>query len=386
MNRRFVPAVLSSGLDERREADLFLADLLGQLPLPAEADEGHDELVEVCGFFGPNDVRRTEQEIRDAVVARAEAEWAAWHTAAGVSRPEGDPAMFGKLVGYYLAAAGTILPDTLTALQAAALGTINYAPLLAVGATAATIASEAGRIAGLLLAGVPGAAASGLSGRVESAIRQARQAHTNSGDFKAWSAAFVTACVRGAAVSQGLEGVIAPSRRHVGRDELLLASLKHAVYTVEARRRRAATTPRRRGTYHAFTPAERAPQRGDIVVQDRRDGITAAQVETLAGLTDLITHGDIVVDVQPDFVVTIGGNLGDSARRRRYPRNAQGFLVTERRQLFTQENNAGALPALPVQSALPLAALSTARLFALLSPVEECAAVPGQPYGGGILT
>jgi len=385
VSRGFVRAFASS-LDERRQADLFLADLLGGPP-QTEADEAYDELVEVCGFFGPNDVRRTEQDVRDAVVVRAEAEWTAWHTAAGAPRPEGDPAMLGKLVGHYLAAAGSILPDTLVALQAAALGGINYAPLLAVGATAATIASEAARIAGLLLAGAPGAAAAGLPGRVESAIRQAREAHTNSGDFKAWSAAFVIACVRGAAITQGLEAMIAPGRRHVGRDELLLAALKHAAYTVEARRRRAATTPRRRGTYHAFTPSERAPQRGDIIVQDRRERITAAQVETLAGLTEsLMTHGDIVVDVQSDFVVTIGGNLGDSARRRRYPRDAQGLLVTERRQLFTQENNTGALPALPVQSAQPLAGQSTARIFALLSPVEECAAVPGQPYGGGILT
>src|SRR5688500_17065726 len=35
----------------------------------AAAAEGYGELVEVCGFFGPNDVRRSEQQIREAVVA-----------------------------------------------------------------------------------------------------------------------------------------------------------------------------------------------------------------------------------------------------------------------------------------------------------------------------
>lgn len=352
---------------------------------PAEAED-FNELVEVCGFFGPNNVRRTEQQIRDAVVSRANAEWTAWHTGAA-PRLEGDAGMFGRLVGYYLAASRNILPDTLTSAQAAALGAINYGPLLAAGASAATITAEVTRIRGLLLAGAPGATATGLSTLVDNAIRHAREAHAHSGPFKAWSAAFVSACVRGAGITERLEAVIAPGRSHVGRDELLRPSLMHAAYTVEARVRRAATIPRRRGTYHAFTPAERAPRLGDIIVQDRRDGITAAQVTTLATLTaGVITHGDIVVEVDPAFVVSIGGNVGDSVRKRRFPRDAQGLLVISAPQLYTQEDNAGALPALPAQSTSPLAGRSTARIFAVLSPIEECAAVPGQPYGGGVLT
>jgi hypothetical protein len=406
---RFSPGYGAPSPDRIREADLFLADLLGR-PVrspwrtrgrstwPAEVedvelDEGYaglgEQLVEVCGFFGPNNVRRTEAQIRDAIAARANTEWAAWHTAAVVPRPETEVAMFGRLLGYYLAAssAGAILPDTLTAMQATALGTINYAPLLAAAATPQTIASEAARIRGLLLTGAPGATASNLNTRVEEAIRQARQAHLNAGDFAAWSAAFITGCVRGTSIAQGLEAVIPPGRRHIGRNELLLASLTHAAYTIEARDRRAAANPRRRGTYHAFTPAERSPQLSDIVVMDRRANITAAQVTTLAGLTQgIITHGDIVVDVQPTFVVTVGGNLGDSSRRRRFPRDAQGRLVVDARQGFAQENDQGILPAVPARSAQPLASLGTRRIFALLSVVEECAAVPGQPYGGGILT
>jgi hypothetical protein len=357
------------------EADLFAAELFGE-----------SEVVEVSGFFGPNNVRRTEQEIRDAVVGLANAEWTAWHTAAGAPRPEGDAAMFGRLVGYYLAAAGSLMPDTLTAAQGTAFGA-NYATLLAAGATAATITAEATRLAGVLLAGAPAGGAPAVPDRVATAIRQAREAHANVGAFAAWSAAFVTACVRGAAIAQGLEAVIPPGRRHVGANELLLASLTHADYTIEARRRRAATLPRRRGTYHAFEPRERAPRPADIIVQDRRPGITAAQVTTLAGLmSGVITHGDIVVEVQPGFVVTIGGNLGDSSRRRRYPLDGDGRLVVNRRELFTQENNAGVLSPVPAQTALNLADLSTARIFALLSPVEESAAIPGQPFGGGVLT
>ncbi|HJZ76280.1 MAG TPA: hypothetical protein VKE51_31310 [Vicinamibacterales bacterium] len=355
-----------------------------RIPLVDEAESG--EVVEVPGFFGPNDVRRSEQEIRDAVVARATAEWNAWHSTAGAPRPEGDAGMFGRLVGYYLAATGQILPDTLIAAQTAALAA-NYGTLLAAGTTAATIATETTRLAGDLLTGAPGATAAGVVDRFREAISHAREAHTNRGDYSAWSAAFVVACVRGAAIAQGLEAAIGPGRRHVGRDELLLGALTHAEYTIEARRRRAQTLPRRRGTYHAFAPRERVPRPGDIIVQDRRDTLTtAAQVFTLAGLADGKTHGDIVVDVQPGFAVTIGGNLGDSSRRRRYPRDAGGLLVVSRRELYTSEDNAGTLPALPVQSALPLHMSSTARIFALLSPVEERAAVPGQPYAGGILT
>ena len=395
-------------LDERRNADLFYADLLGRAPArdrrddrsvrtrrgryrgtrrpPVESEE-FDELAEVCGFFGPGSVRRTEQEVRDAVVARANAEWTAWHDTAGAPRREGEADMFGRLAGYYLGANGSILPDTLTAMQAAALGGIDFTALLASTASAATIAAEATRIRGLLLAGAPGASDAGLATKVESAITQARQANKHSGAFKAWSAAFISSCVRGAGISQGLEGVIGPGRQHVGRDTLLLAALMHAAYTVQARTRRAATTPRRRGTYHAFTPAERAPQLGDIIVQDRRDGITAAQVAKLATLqSGVITHGDIVVEVRDPFVVTVGGNVGDSARKRRYPRTAQGLLVVERQQMYTQETDAGTLPGLPSQTNAALAGRSSARIFALLSPVEECAAVPGQPYRGGILT
>ena len=251
------------------------------------------------------------------------------------------------------------------------------------GATAATIAAEVATIRGLLLAGAPGATAAGLAALVDTAIRQARQGHDSIGPFRAWSAVFVSACVRGAAVAEGLEAVVAPGRRHVGRDELLLAAVTHAAYTIEARARRAAG---RRGTYHAFGPVERTPQPGDIIVQDRRDDIAPAQVTTLAGLrAGLISHGDIVVEVQPGSVVTIGGNVSDSVRKRRYPLDARGFLVTDPPQLFTQENDAGAVATVPAQSCQPLADRSVARILALLSLVESCVAVPGSPYGQGVL-
>jgi len=57
--------------------------------------------VQVCGFFGPRNVWRTQQAVRDAIVARAEAEWTAWHNGA-VPVAESDTTRFGRLVGYSL--------------------------------------------------------------------------------------------------------------------------------------------------------------------------------------------------------------------------------------------------------------------------------------------
>ena len=51
-----------------------------------------------------------------------------------------------------------------------------------------------------------------------------------------------------------------------------------------------------------------------------------------------------------------------------------------------EQTDAGALPALPARSNDPLHTNSTARIVALLSPVIECAVIPGQPYRGGVIT
>ena len=399
MVRRSPSAGVWGSPRQRREADLFLADLLGH-PAPVIDvtpvrsgrldQEDWGELVEVCGFFGPNNVRLTEPQIRAAVVAQANAEWTHWHTA-GAPRPESDAALFGRLIGYYLTSNADVAPDHVTAIQTAAHTATGYGGLLT-ATNVAAIATAVRNTRRALLTSATLPDVDPVARNLRTAITQARQGNKDAGIFKSWSAVFVVACVRGAAIAQGLEAVISPGRRHIGRNELLLAAIRHSEYTVEARQRRAAAMPRRRGTYHAFRPSERAPQVGDIIVQDRRPTIAAAaQVMTLAGLPErLLTHGDIVVEVQPAFVVTIGGNLtgplGDSVRKRRYPLDAHGVLVVDPPQLFAQEDDAGTLPALPLTSTSALDDHSTARSFALLSLIEECAAVPGQPYHGGILT
>ena len=53
--------------------------------------------------------------------------------------------------------------------------------------------------------------------------------------------------------------------------------------------------------------------------------------------------------------------------------------IEHRTQLYTQETDSGNLPNLPETDNSPgLHARSTGRIFALLSLVQQCAAVPGQ--------
>lgn len=358
---------------ERREADLFFAALMGHpvprprapLALPPYREDVPAEDIRVCGVFGPGAVRPTVQQVRDAVVARAQAEWAAWHTGAGVPLLENAPAQFGRLVGYFLAANAAVLPDALTAIQARANAT-SFSTLL--GATGGAAATELARLKTALAGGT------GLESEIGTAIAHAREAFNDSGSFSAWSAVFVSSVVRGAAITLGLEAALPPSRTHVGADQLLKAAVSHATYTLEARRRRAAGIA---GTYHAFTPAERAPQTGDIVVMDRRENIRLNQVTTLATLpASLISHGDVVVDVQQGFVVTVGGNVCNSVRRRRFPRGSSGLLTVDRLQLYMQEDSRGGLGPLPLESCReatqPLDDRSTARIFAVLGLVQEC--------------
>jgi hypothetical protein len=202
-----------------------------------------------------------------------------------------------------------------------------------------------------------------------------------------WSAVFVVSCIRGTAIQLGLEAMSGST--HVGRDELFTATRRHADYVLNAfNRRRNAQS----GTYHAFAINERTPQVGDVIVQDRQANNIDNVVDfdripaTLAGGRGL--HGDIVVEVPEgeDFVVTIGGNVGDSVKRRRFPLDANRRLVVDQVQLYTQEDDSGNLPDLPDTDASPgLHDRSTGRIFALLSLVEACGVVPGQQVEGGVL-
>ena len=341
----------------------------------------------VCGFFGPDNVVLTEQNLRDGLRDVALQERQAWFDAAGNARSETELGQFGQLVFYTLGRESAILPTTLSAAQAVAIsGGVNYNVLWNAASTNAQVNTAVSQVRTALLTGAPNPGnPPNLNTLVDQSLRNARSSRL---DSFAWSSVFVCTCVRRMAIQLGIEGEVQGT--HVGRDELLLAHEAHRVYVVEAFSRRFGPN-QKDGAYHAFRIDERAPQVGDIIVQDRQANniggvVTFDQIPTVlpAGRN---MHGDIVVEVNATDVVTVGGNLSGGVRRRRFPLDANGRLVMAREQLFTQEAADGSLAAVPVvNNAAGLNGQSTGRLVTLLSLVQVCAAVPGQPMNGGILT
>jgi hypothetical protein len=347
-----------------------------------------EPLQERCGFFGSNVVVE-EQDLRSAVGTSAQTERSKWLDATGNLLKEDKDSQFGLLVSCWLASQSAILPTTLTALQTNAVSsTTNYGQLLNNAASNAAVAAEAATVRAALLTGASDTTSPpNLNSLVEQALISARFSRLDDATRGPWSAVFVVSRARDAAIQLGLETTSGSTQ--VGRDELLVGTSAHRVYVLEAYRRRFGPNPRV-GTYQAFKVSERTPQVGDIIVQDRQ----VNDINTVLKYDDIPTtltggyalHGDIVVEVPDgaDFVITIGGNVSNSARRRRYPLDANRHLVVDRVQLYTQESDAGNLPNLPdTNNAAGLNARSTGRIFALLSPVQKCAVVPGQKVGSG---
>lgn len=201
-------------------------------------------------------------------------------------------------------------------------------------------------------------------------------AHNSRADTEAWSAAFVGFVIRTAAISLGIE-----TANH-GKDVLLLASRNHWGYVLNAK------DQAKPGRYQTFEPTARAVQIGDIICTDRKDFITAFGRQTRAGLRGKPPlHGDIVTSVESGvngFAETVGGNVNQSVRRRRYPLDKDGKLVVKEEVLIDQEDGTGKFTkggALGAFTTLPTKPLmldrrSTYRVFTLLSPVKLCKSVP----------
>jgi len=360
-------------------------------PLLASTEE--PPLQTVCAFFGPNGVQVEEADLREAIRLNSDAERQKWFdTTAGKLLEEDNAAQFGLLVGYWLSRFSNIQPDTLTAIQANAVGsTVNYGSLLVNTTSDVDVAAQAAVVAPTLVNGVVGSnVPPNLTSLVESALVSANASLRDLENSGPWSAVFVSKVIRGTAIQLGLEGMTAGT--HVGADELFVGSNAHAVYTLAAYQNRF-RSPAKTGTYQAFRPDERTPQVGDIIIQDRQKNLTIGNVVAFNSIPTVLAngralHGDIVVEVPDgaDYVVTIGGNLGNSVRRRKFPLDADRHLVVEQTQLYVSESDSGVLPNLPkVNNGAGLHVESTGRIFALLSPVEACAAIPGQPYHGGVL-
>jgi hypothetical protein len=376
---------------ERRAADAFYAALMGRRLRPRQFGEAFAEplprppLIErkwtpsleplaedptpACGFFGPRGTMRTLDQLRGDIAKVATDQWKEWHTVA-MPRLENDVNLFWLLFAYHVSANRKIGADQVKALHAAAKP-LSFAALVA---PAANIGAEVKKLRDEMLKGIA-SPPDDLKVRVDEAIKGARESHfdTKSGP---WSAVFVSAVVRGAAIIKGVEAD--PTKP-------LFVSVKHIEYTKEALRRTPEDgRPAVAGTYHAFKPGAREVAVGDIIVQDRRPRLKETGVTTLSLSMDdtRITHGDIVVEVKDDRAVTIGGNVCNSVRFRHYPVKNK-CLVVEPNQLFVQENALGRMPILPAESCHDsgddLESQSTKRIFALLSLVEKC---PTAPTGG----
>ena len=128
-------------------------------------------------------------------------------------------------------------------------------------------------------------------------------------DDIAWSAAFISWVVASAGVPRDL---FCPDQRHTIYVERIVE---------RARRPGAALIPHRIEAY--------APRVGDLVCASREGSGT-----TLDNLNRGAGHCDIVVEVRPGEIHTIGGNVGDSVSRSIFPSTASGLMTPLRGRPF----------------------------------------------------
>jgi subtilisin family serine protease len=317
--------------------------------------------------------------VRTAIRLAANAELNLWRTR-GVVVYENAPGQLAHLVRYWLATEPAIRPDLLPVIQqrATAIAWPAYFFTARRGGgppRAALVQARTELLSTLPAASVGAGLRSAVEGRLTVAFRSFHD------DETPWSAAFVLACVRKAAIDQGLERMDGTTPR--GTDTLLRITPngRHLDYIREAYARGGGSGV----AYRAELPTAQPVAVGDIVVMDR--GATRARdMISLAALPETgATHGDIVVSVDPlaGYAVTVGGNLSDpevsdpaispardSARCRRFPVAADGRLQVAADTLFQQEKNAaGTFQPLAEAGTLPagwLARSSTLRVFGLL--------------------
>ncbi|MFZ4986203.1 MAG: DUF2272 domain-containing protein [Blastocatellia bacterium] len=119
-----------------------------------------------------------------------------------------------------------------------------------------------------------------------------------------WSAAFISWIMRKAGAGQAFH-----------------YSAAHVNYIIAARKNRLENSP---NPFKAYRTTEVAPRIGDIVCRER-EGSNASYDNLRPGM---LTHCDIVVEVRPGSIVTIGGNVSNSV--------SQTIVRTDPRGLVTQ--------------------------------------------------
>lgn len=117
-----------------------------------------------------------------------------------------------------------------------------------------------------------------------------------------WSAAFVSWDIESAGVPRDL---FCPDARHTIYVERIVERMRSPG-----------------AVFIAHEPGQRRPEVGDLVCASREGGRT-----TLQNLDRGPGHCDIVVEVRPGEVHTIGGNVADSVTRSIFPLDASGLLM-----------------------------------------------------------
>jgi hypothetical protein len=118
-----------------------------------------------------------------------------------------------------------------------------------------------------------------------------------------WSAAFISWVMRKA-----------------GAGRAFPYSGQHAIYISAARKNRLENN---RNPFKAYRTSEVAPRIGDLVCKSR--GGSQATYDTIQ--PGMKTHCDIVVEVRPNAIVTIGGNVSNSVSHTVVRTNPQGLII-----------------------------------------------------------
>jgi hypothetical protein len=334
-----------------------------------------------CGFVG-NGTIITKTALVDKIVEITEGEHDEWENTANGNRLEEDSALkFADLVIYCLAVQlrhNTIAPSLIASIQDEVRG---FAGL--------TRNSNFTTVSNTISTNLGGNNNDPVAIRIRTALNNAEDSTRST--FP-WSAVFITHCVRQAALDLGIEYEDALGAIQ-GQAKILEFGNSHSQYSRPAFIRRRDNIV---GCYQAIEP-DQIIEIGDIIIQDRRTCIInpppntpcpPAQVMGINNVRDYqallqqpsTTHGDLVVEIDnaTNSVIAIGGNVGDSARKRRYPINNLGILDINNanQRIYSQEQDNGNLGPTTISNNNALQGRSTSRIFAVLKLVEECQELP----------
>lgn len=130
---------------------------------------------------------------------------------------------------------------------------------------------------------------------------------------EAWSAAFISYVMRSAGVDRDDFPWSAGHRNYI--DALIQ---RHRTYGPAA-------------VFQVYDVTQYAPQPGDLVCADRSLPLSRRITSVAERLAELGSsrpmHCDIVVEVQPGRIGTIGGNVGHSVAKSWFPTDAYGYLL-----------------------------------------------------------